>query len=130
MSLDVAQVGCFVGIDWAASTHAVCVLDAAGRKMALFRVEHTAEGLAGMLRRLRKLGDPEQMPVAIERPDGRLVDALLEAGHPVVPVKPNAIKSWREGEVVSGAKSDDADALVIASEKWSRAPSPTTPTRW
>ena len=54
------------------------------------------------------------MPVAIERPDGRLVDTLLEAGHPVVPVSPNAIKSWREGEVLSGAKSDPGDAMVIA----------------
>jgi transposase len=52
--------------------------------------------------------------VAIERPDGRLVDYLLEAGHPVVPVSPNAIKAWRESEVVSGAKSDPGDAEVIA----------------
>ena len=54
------------------------------------------------------------MPVAIERPNGRLVDLLLEAGHPVVPVKPNAIKAWRDGEVLSGAKSDAGDAAVIA----------------
>ena len=54
------------------------------------------------------------MPVAIERPNGRLVDLLLEAGHPVVPVSPNAIKTWREGEVLSGAKSDAGDAAVIA----------------
>jgi transposase len=54
------------------------------------------------------------MPVAIERPNGRLVDLLLEAGHPVVPVSPNAIKTWREGEVLSGAKSDAGDAAVLA----------------
>jgi transposase len=32
----------------------------------------------------------------------------------VVPVRSNAIKAWREGEVVSGAKSDTGDAKVIA----------------
>ena len=32
----------------------------------------------------------------------------------MVPVKPNAIKTWREGEVLSGAKSDAGDAAVIA----------------
>jgi transposase len=32
----------------------------------------------------------------------------------VVPVKPNAIKAWRDGEVLSGAKSDAGDAAVIA----------------
>jgi transposase len=104
----------FTGIDWAAGTHAVCVLDAAGTTAAQFTIEHSADGVAVLLRRLSRCGDPSVMPVAIERPDGRLVDLLLEAGHPVVPVKPNAIKAWREGEVLSGAKSDPGDAAVIA----------------
>ncbi|MFI1465720.1 transposase [Streptomyces wuyuanensis] len=52
--------------------------------------------------------------MAIERPDGRLVDLLLETGHPVVPVRSNAIKAWRDAEILSGAKSDPGDAMVIA----------------
>jgi transposase len=104
----------FIGIDWAADTHAVCVLDAVGKQKAAFTVEHTAAGLSALTRRLARLGPPESMPVAVERPDGRLIDVLLEAGHPVVPVKPNAIKTWRDGEVLSGAKSDAGDAAVIA----------------
>jgi transposase len=82
--------------------------------VAEFTVEHSAGGIAVLARRLAKFGDPADIPVAIERPDGRLVDLLLEAGHPVVPVKPNAIKAWRDGEVLSGAKSDAGDAAVIA----------------
>jgi transposase len=104
----------YVGIDWAAAIHAVCVLDSAGKRVAAFTVEHSAAGLAALTQRLARLGAPENMPVGIERPDGRVVDALLEAGHPVVPVKPNAIKAWRDGEVLSGAKSDAGDAEVIA----------------
>ena len=104
----------FTGIDWAAETHAVCVLDAAGKIAAEFVIEHSADGIATLIRRLARYGDPGDLPVAIERPDGRLVDLLLEAGHPVVPVKPNAIKTWRDGEVLSGAKSDAGDAAVIA----------------
>jgi transposase len=104
----------YVGIDWAAEVHAVCVLDTSGKRVTGFPVAHTAAGFTGLLRRLAKLGAPAATPVAIERPDGRLVDALLAAGHPVVPVKPNAIKTWREGEVISGAKSDPGDAQVIA----------------
>jgi transposase len=114
LSLNVVGALFFVGIDWAAAVHAVCVLDATGLRVAAFTVEHTATGLAELARRLARLGHPQTMPVAIERPDGRLVDALLEAGHPVVPVKPNAIKTWRDGEVLSGAKSDAGDAAVIA----------------
>jgi transposase len=104
----------FTGIDWAAETHAVCVTDAGGKIAAEFTVEHSADGIALLVRRLARYGEAGVMPVAIERPDGRLVDLLLEAGHPVVPVSPNAIKTWRDGEVLSGAKSDAGDAAVIA----------------
>src|SRR6478609_10149122 len=105
----------YVGIDWATETHAICVLTAAGRIKTQFMIDHTAAGFADLLRRLGRLtGSPGDVPVGIERPDGRLVDALLEAGFPVVPVSPNAIKTWRDGEVLSGAKSDAGDAAVIA----------------
>jgi transposase len=105
----------YVGIDWAAESHAVCVLDTSGKIRAEFTITHTAAGFAELLGRLDRLAeDRAEVPVGIERPDGRLVDALLEAGHPVVPVSPNAIKTWRDGEVLSGAKSDAGDAAVIA----------------
>jgi hypothetical protein len=105
----------FVGINWAAKAHAVCVLDPTDRKVASFTIAHTTAGFAQLLGRLGELGsNQEAVPIAIERPGGRLVDALLNAGHPVVPVKPTAIKAWRESEVPSGAKSDAGDAEVIA----------------
>ena len=114
MSVALPQALFFTGIDWASAEHAVCVLDAAGKITARFTIKHSAEGIASLVRRLARYGDPADLPVAIERPSGRLVDLLLEAGHPVVPVSPNAIKTWREGEVLSGAKSDAGDAAVIA----------------
>ena len=104
----------FVGIDWASEEHAVHVIDAHGRHPKAFMIKHSREGFDQLIGRLAKLGPPASVPVAIERPDGRLVDVLLEAGHPVVPVSPNAIKAWRDGEVVSGAKSDAGDAETIA----------------
>ncbi|MBX6765904.1 MAG: IS110 family transposase [Actinomadura rubrobrunea] len=114
MSLALGEALFFVGIDWAAAEHAVCVMNEAGKIVSEFTVRHSADGIAQLVRRLAKYGDPELVPVAIERPNGRLVDLLLEAGHAVVPVSPNAIKTWREGEVLSGAKSDAGDAAVIA----------------
>jgi transposase len=103
----------FAGIDWASEEHAVCVHDDAGRNKAAWAIAHSADGFEDLVRRLGRFGDPAELPVAIERPDGRLVDRLLEAGHPVVPVSPNAIKAWREAEVTSGAKSDAGDAETI-----------------
>jgi transposase len=104
----------FVGIDWASQVHAVCVLNDAGTKQASFQIGHTAAGLDQLIARLGRLGDPATLPVAIERPDGRLVDRLLEAGHPVVAVQPNAIKAWRDAEILSGAKNDPGDAQLLA----------------
>ena len=127
----------FTGIDWAAETHAVCVPDAGRRRSRPSSpLTHSADGIALLVRRLARYGDAGVMPVAIERPTGRLVDLLLEAGHPVVPVSPNAIKTWRDGEVLSGAKSDAGDAAVIAEYLRLRerrlgpaAPTPTRPGR-
>lgn len=104
----------FAGIDWAADEHAVCILDSGGRVVDQFAISHTADGFERLVRRLARIGPADDMAVAIERPDGRLVDRLLAAGYPVVPVKTTAIKAWREAEVGSGAKSDPGDARVIA----------------
>ena len=114
MSLELPTALFYVGIDWAAETHAVCVMNAEGRIVSEFTIAHSADGIALLIRRLVRIGEAMDMPIGIERPNGRLVDLLLEAGHPVVPVSPNAIKTWRDGEVLSGAKSDASDAAVIA----------------
>jgi len=103
----------FGAIDWASERHAVSVLDDTGRTRRT-TIAHSRDGFGRLVGWLARFGDPADLPVAIERPDGRLVDRLLEAGHPVVPFKTNAIKAWREAEVVSGAKSDAGDADVIA----------------
>jgi transposase len=114
VSLALPEALFFTGIDWAAATHAVCVINAAGEIVAEFTIAHSADGITQLIRRLARYGDPAAIPVAIERPNGRLVDLLLEAGHPVVPVSPNAIRTWREGEVLSGARPGAGDAAVIA----------------
>ena len=105
----------YVGIVCGTERHAVCVIDASGRTKTQFTIEHTAGGFILLLRRLAQLTtNPTDLAVAIERPDGRLVDAVLESGHPVVPVSPNAVRTRRRGEVLSGAKSDAGDAVLIA----------------
>jgi hypothetical protein len=65
------------GIDWASTEHAVAVVGAGGIQLERFSVAHTTPGLRTLVARLRRAGVLE---VAIERPDGPVVDALLEAG--------------------------------------------------
>ena len=48
----------FTGIDWAAETHAVCVMNAGGKIAAEFVIEHSADGIATLIRRLARYGVP------------------------------------------------------------------------
>ena len=103
-----------IGIDWASVKHDICVLDPAGAIQAQFVISHTAEGLADLLRQLRRFGDRQRLPIAIERPSGLLVDTLVEAGFPVVPIHPNALKATRPRYSAALGKSDPGDAYILA----------------
>lgn len=104
----------FVGLDWARCEHAVCLIDETGHIRWQGSVAHSADGLAELLRHLARFGPPAALPVAIERPSGLLVDTLLAAGHPVVPIHPNALKASRPRYSAAGSKSDPADAFILA----------------
>lgn len=102
------------GLDWAKETHALCIVDAQGTIMMSMEVAHTRAGLADMLRRLGRWAPAHELPVAIERPSGLIVDALVNAGHPVVPIHPNALKASRPRYRAAGGKSDPGDAYILA----------------
>jgi transposase len=101
----------YAGVDWATDGHAVCVVDEHGAVVAEFDVEHTGNGLAEMCRRIQRCGVRR---VAIERPDGPVVDALMHAGLEVVVVSSRSVKALRERYGTSGNKSDRSDAFVLA----------------
>ena len=107
-------MGFVVGLDGGGAGHAVCIVDARGAVAARFVVAHTAEGLAELARRLAPFGPPASLPVAIERPSGLIVDALIEAGHPLVPIHPNVVKACRPRYRAAGGKSDPGDAYLLA----------------
>ena len=52
--------------------------------------------------------------MAIETTSGLVVDRLLEAGHPVVPIHPNAFNAARPRWGASRAKSDPGDSFKLA----------------
>lgn len=99
------------GVDWASEDHAVSIVDDRGREVARKTVEHTACGLRAMVRFLVNHGVVE---VAIERGDGPVVDALLEADMTVVVISPNRLKNLRGRYGSAGNKDDRFDAYVLA----------------
>ena len=104
----------FAGLDWGSATHAVCVIDPTGAVVLRLEVEHTAAGLAEMRRKLDRLAPAGEIPIAIERPSGLIVDVLIDAGHPVVPIHPNVVKACRPRYRAAGGKSDPGDAFMLA----------------
>ena len=104
-----------VGLDWGGAVHAVCVIDMGSGAVAdRFEASHDAAGLCELRRRLARFGEAVDLPVAIERPSGLIVDALVAAGHPVVPIHPNVVKAARPRYRSSGAKDDRGDAFLLA----------------
>lgn len=87
------------------------LLDEAGRRVSERRFAHNEEGIASLCALLVELGVGR---VAIERPDGLLVERLLEAGLVVLAIHPNQLKAARPRFRASGGKSDGFDAFVLA----------------
>jgi hypothetical protein len=105
----------FVGDDWAEDHHDVYLMDEAGTQVAARRLP---EGLAGV-GQLHDLvaghaDDPGQVVVGIEKDHGLWVGALVASGYQVYAINPMAVARYRDRHRVSGAKSDAADAKLLA----------------
>jgi transposase len=99
------------GVDWARDDHAVAIVDPRGVQTERFGVEHSAAGLRSLVRRLLKAGVEA---VGIERPDGPVVDALLQAQLVVFVIPPGQLKNLRARYGSAGNKDDRFDAFVLA----------------
>jgi Transposase/Transposase IS116/IS110/IS902 family len=108
-----------VGDDWAKDHHDVELMDAAGATLARARLPEGAAGLARLHALIGAHLDPDgdtepEIRVAIETDRGLWVGGLVAAGYQVFGVNPVQAARYRERHVVSGAKSDTADAHALA----------------
>ncbi|MGB6454663.1 MAG: transposase [Streptosporangiaceae bacterium] len=115
----------FVGDDLAEDHHDIEIVDEAGQRLARQRLP---EGLAGISRlhsliAARMPAEWAELPegeaagrvkVGIETERGPWVQALVAAGHEVFPVNPLSVARYRQRHSTSGAKSDGADAHLLA----------------
>lgn len=103
-----------IGWDWASATHDVTVMDESGAGVDRFALTHDERGIEEALAKLARHGRPEDLPVAIEATASLVIDRLLAAGHPVVPIHPNAFHATRPRWGASKAKSDPGDSFKLA----------------
>jgi transposase len=104
----------FAGWDWASASHAITIIDAAGRVVDRTTLTHTEAELDAALSRLAAHAAPADLPVAIEATNGLVVDRLLAAGHPVIPVHATAFHAARPRWSAARAKSDPGDSYKLA----------------
>ena len=102
--------GVCAGVDWAKDTHDVVVEDGDGKRLWAATVAHDEAGLNRLCRELVRLGVQR---VAVERPDGLLVERLLDAGLTVIAMHPNQVAAARPRFRPAGGKSDRFDAFVL-----------------
>jgi transposase len=115
----------FIGDDWAEDHHDVELVDEQGRILARRRLP---EGLTGVTKLHALIAEhaPEewadldpaeaaaQVVVGIETDRGPWVGALVAAGYTVYGLNPKSVARYRERHSTSGAKSDTADAHLLA----------------
>jgi transposase len=110
----------FIGDDWAEDHHDVEIQDASGKRLAKARLPEGTAGIAKLHALVaEQLGDAAadddtEVVVGIETDRGPWVLALIAAGYTVLAVNPLIAARYRERRAVSGAKSDSADAHMLA----------------
>jgi hypothetical protein len=105
----------FVGDDWAQDHHDVYLMDADGARLAARRLP---EGLTGIGQLHDMIAahaeEPNEVVVGIEKDHGLWVGALAASGYQVYAINPMAVARYRDRHRISGAKSDGADAKLLA----------------
>ena len=108
----------FIGDDWAEAHHDLEIEDDTGRLLARKRLPEGLAGISGLhelvAEHLDPTGEPDQVLVGIETERGPWVQALLAAGYVVFAINPLQVARYRERHSPSGAKSDPADAHLLA----------------
>lgn len=99
------------GIDWATDTNELCIVSPKGEVVHRSNIPMDAAGIRRLVGQLERHSVAR---VAIERPDGPVVEALLAAGIEVVVITPRQVKNLRSRYGSAGNKDDRFDAFVLA----------------
>ena len=105
----------YLGDDWSEKHHDIHLMNEAGERLDSRRLREGVAGAAALHELLAAHAkDPAEVVVGIETDRGPWVEALLGAGYTVYAINPLAASRYRARHHVGGAKSDPADAKLLA----------------
>ncbi len=104
-----------MGVDWAEAHNDVVVMDEGGVVLGRGCFGVGVSGLAQLHGLVADHAEePAEVVIGIEIDRGLIIDSLVGAGYRVYGINPLAVSRYRERHTTSGAKSDAADAKLLA----------------
>ena len=113
----------YIGVDLSDKFFDSCITNSQGDVLARNRFDFDNDGFCSLVKLIQKhqtdnnensMEKLNECLIGLENPRSRLVDFLAGRGYTVVLTNPNAISSYRQSRKPSRAKSDSADAQLIA----------------
>src|ERR1700693_1426130 len=116
MTITTQTFNYYVAIDWSSDSYQVCVIEENGSKRGEKKFEHSGDGIQQCIEWVLEIavGDAAGIAVAIEVPQGAMVESLIENNVAVFAINPKQMDRFRDRFTVAGAKDDDLDAWVMA----------------
>jgi len=118
----------YIGVDLSDKFFDSCITNSRGDVLARSRFDFDNDGFCSLVKLIQEhqtdnnensnhensMEKFNECIIGLENPRSRLVDFLVGRGYTVVLTNPNAISSYRQSRKPSKAKSDEADAQLIA----------------
>jgi transposase len=109
------QVAAWIGIDWADQEHQIAEYNTTTEVVVSYRLKHSAEDLQKWLNELRARYGGRKVAVVIEQARGSVLYGLMGCDFlELYPINPQSLANYRKTFNTSGAKSDPADAELMA----------------
>ena len=103
-----------IGLDWADRTHVCCLYRPDGTRQEAVKVAATPEAFGAWLEQVEQDHPQGEIVVAVERPDGAVVEMMrARVRWVVVAVNPVVLHRFRQAFAPSGAKDDPGDAALL-----------------
>ena len=109
----------YIGVDLSDRFFDSCITNSWGDVISRSKSDFCYDGFCSFTKLMQECcqkhqTDIQECVIGLENPRSQLVDFLTQRGYTVVLTNPNAISSYRKSRKPSKAKSDQADAQLIA----------------